>query len=101
MKKLNRNISLRVENRKGGNGFNIYLDFSGKREYLMTHRHNGLLYDLLKDGPIVADMGRWKARDIARKIGSSPRSSRSGKVLNMVNHLLLVIDDYMLERSAC
>ena len=82
-------------------GFHIYLDFSGQREYLMTHRRNGLLYGLLKDGAVLADMKRWRNGDIASRIGRSPRSPGSGKLTNMVDHLLVVIDDYMLEREAC
>lgn len=101
MRGYNRNVTVRIENRSGNDGFQIYLDFSGQREFLMPHRHNGLLYSLLKDGVVLEDMRRWKARDIASKIGRSPRSSNFGKLPNMVNHLLVVIDEYMIEREAC
>lgn len=101
MKDNNRNIVVQVENRTDNDGFHIYLNFSGQREYLMTHRHNGLLYELLKDGAVLGDMRRWKAGDIAGRIGRSPRSPRSDKLTNMVDYLLIVIDDYLYEREAC
>ena len=96
-----RNVTVKIENRGNKDGFHICLLFSGQREYLMTHRHNGLLYTLLKDGVVLDDMRRWKTIDIARKIGVSPRNSRSGKLTNMVGYLLVVIDEYILEREAC
>ena len=99
MGKKNRNVAVRIENRLGCGGFDIYLDFSGQREYLMNHRHNGLLYAVLKDGPMIDDMRRWKTADIAAKIRRSPRSPRSRKATGMVNYLMQVIDDYMAVRE--
>ena len=37
------NIKVVAENAGQEHGFNIFIDFSGQREYLMYHRHNGLL----------------------------------------------------------
>lgn len=101
MRENSRNIVVQVENRTDNRGFHVYLNFSGQREYLMTHRHNGLLYELLKDGAVLGDMKRWSMGDIAGKIGYSPRSPRSDKLKNMVDHLLIVIGDYLYERDAC
>ena len=58
MKNLNRNIKVVAVNLDKYDGFNIYLDFSGQREFLVFHRHNGILYNLLKDGVIVDDFKR-------------------------------------------
>ena len=95
MKKQFNNIRVCAENMGSKRGFNIYLDFSGQREYLMSHRHNGLLFEMLKDGIYLNEMKRMK------------RGSRSGKVRtcsvktkNSVEHLLLVIDDYLIDREA-
>lgn len=101
MREANRNVTVQIENRLENDGFHIYLDFSGQREYLMTHRHNGLLYSLLKDGVTLGELRRWRNGDIAGKIKRSPRYSGSAKLTNMVEYLLVVIDDYILEREAC
>lgn len=45
-----KNVLVYVENRVDADGFKIYLYFSSQREYLISHRHNGLLYALLKGG---------------------------------------------------
>ena len=95
---MKRNIRIFAEN--SGNGFNIYIEFSGQREYLMFHRHNALLYDILKDGITVNDIRRWKPSMFCRK--KLRRKSVSEKLYNMLKHLLLVIDDYLIEREeAC
>ena len=97
--KRNNNIRVVTENRNGESGFNIYLDFSGKKEYLMGHRHNGLLYDFLKDGISVNEMKRWRPTGTVRKKNRSS-GNHSMRLQNMVEHLILVVDEYMLERSA-
>jgi hypothetical protein len=96
-KKENRNIRVIAENNGNKNGFNIFLDFSGQREYLMSHRHNARLYRLLKDGAVVADVRRWSPAQIG-----SGRVGRTGyaQLYDIVSHLVTVIDDYMMEREA-
>lgn len=98
MKKNNRNIRVIAVNNDGYGGFNIYLDFSGQREYLTYHRHNGLLYGFLKDGIAIDDVKRWTPSKL-----NAIRARRSGVSLlyNMIGHLVNVIDDYMMEREAC
>ena len=100
MKVKSRNVRVLVENRNGSEGLNIYLDFSGRREYLMTHRRSGLLYGLLKDGTSLEEMRRWKPADIVARAGNNPRSSLNRKLVNMVDHLMLVIEDYMMDWAA-
>ena len=56
----------------------------------MHHRHNGLLYNLLKDGMTLNELRRWRFRYQSKD-----------KLNGMVRHLLRVIDDYMLEKEAC
>ncbi|MCR5518475.1 MAG: hypothetical protein K6F17_07890 [Lachnospiraceae bacterium] len=99
MKEQSKNVRVLVENREGEAGFNIYLEFSGRREYLMTHRRSGLLYGLLKDGASLSDMRRWKPSEIMIRAGKNPRNSCNRKLVNTVDHLLLVIDDYMMEMA--
>ncbi len=98
MKKNNRNIKVYAVNHGRKNGFNIYLDFSGRREYLIYHRHNGILYNLLKDGVSVDDVKRWTPSSL----GCVRRGrSSAAKICRVVGHLVTVIDDYMVDREAC
>lgn len=85
-----RNVRVFAQNREGRTGFNIYLDFSGQREFLFTHRHNGLLYNLLKDGVRTDDLRRWTPRR------NTPSCRR---LQGMVSHLLAVVDAYAAERE--
>ena len=96
--KYNRNIRVLAENNGVKDGFNIYLDFSGQREYLMSHRHNGLLFRLLKDGTAVDDIRRWSPPQ-SGCIRTHRRSNT--RICRMVSHLVAVIDDYMIEREVC
>ena len=95
MKRSNKNVRIIIESRKGS-GFDIYLDFSGQREYLMTHRHNGLLYMLLKDGMFIEDIRRWRVSR-EKAIGGNKRTN---VVDNSMKHILLVAEDYLAERQA-
>ena len=96
MKTYTRNVRIMAVNNGGADGFNIYLDFSGQREFLMHHRHNGLLYELLKDGVRLHELRRWTP---ARGHGSRSRAG-TVKLTGMVSHLLEVADDYIAERAA-
>ena len=82
----NKATVIAVNNDKHG-GFDIYMDFSGQREYLMWHRHNGLLYGMLKDGIRVSEIQR---------IAQIKRDYRT-----VLRYLLTVIDEYMAERECC
>lgn len=99
MKKTNKIRVVAVNNGRES-GFNIYLDYSGRREYLTCHRHNELLYGLLKDGIGLDEMRRWKPQSHGRYTGLRYRVRRSNQLHNSVNHLLHVIDSYMLENAA-
>lgn len=83
MKNQDRSIRVIAENNYRHDGFNIYLEFSGKREYLMSHRHNAFIFDMLKHGPRLAEL-RKKTKMHQEKI----------------RHLLKVIDEYILDREA-
>ena len=93
MKKSLRNVRIIAANNGSRTGFNIYLDYSGHREFLVYHRHNGLLYNLLKDG-IWADTLR---RQVPRNGGGKKRI-RGRRFRGMVSHLLDVVDAYDDER---
>ena len=101
MKNMNANVWLVVENRYRQDGFNIYLDFSGRREYLMSHRHNGLLYNMLKDGMRLTDLQRLRGNKALSAKFYRRYGVYHGNVLDsMVCHLLDVVDEYMMEKFA-
>lgn len=100
MKKENRNTRILAENNGNSDGFNVYLEFSGQREYLMFHRYSGLLYGLIKDGMALSDLRRWRAPKISRGASRGDQLRRSARLKNSVDHLLDAVDDYMLERNA-
>ena len=85
MKIGNRNIRIIPENNLRCGGFDVYLEFSGQREYLMWHRHNGILYDILKSGIRLDDLWRMLQKKPACK--------------SRIRYLLTVIDEYLDDRA--
>ena len=84
MKNPERSIRvIAVNNYKVESKFDIYLEFSGQREWLMMHRHSGLLFGLLRNGASLAELRRIRGRD--QKI---------------VKYLLKVIDEYLEEEKS-
>ncbi len=101
MKKMNNNVWLFVENRDCQDGFNIYLDFSGQREYLMSHRHNGFLYNMLKDGMRLADLQRLRgSKALSSQFYRKYGVYRGNALDSTLCHLLNVVDEYMTEKFA-
>ena len=73
-----------INNEKVHSKFDIYLEFSGQREWLMMYRHNGIIFNTLKDGISLADLRRLKGRD-----------------RDKFKHIIRVIDEYIkYERGA-
>jgi hypothetical protein len=91
MKKSNaiRNVKVLAVNNENKAGFSIFLDFSGQQKFVMHHRHNGLIYQLLCEGIYLDDLRRWKPKPAHRHV--------NGRLVNMVSHLLKVIDEYITE----
>lgn len=100
MRKEN-NIRIIAENSFNNHGFNVYIDFSGQREYLMFHRHNGMLYNILKDGICLSELRRWKPNTCICKYTRRSNVSGYTQLHGIIKHLILVIDDYLLEVEAC
>lgn len=101
MKNNNRNIRIIAENNGNRDGVNIYLDFSGQREFVMHHRHNGLLYALLQDKPRLSELQRWRGgrgRLNARFFRENDLYAAK-KLEPVVLHLLDVIEDYLSWRE--
>ncbi len=103
-----RNIIIYAQNNDGKDGFDIYLGLSGKNEYLMTHRHNAYLYNILKDGISLDEFERRSQQAITDMVsrshrvqlnGSSPKLRRrknlSRKLENTFRHLSTVVNEYI------
>ncbi len=95
-----RNMRIQIA-KKHEYGFNVYLDFSGQREYVITHRKNDMLYFLLKDGVVVSDLRNITMRELSGRLKMSITSRSVKKAANSLNHLMNVIDDYLTYRDAC
>ena len=102
MKKYNsRNTRIIAINNDNIDGFDVYLDFSGHYEYVSTHRHNGILFNMLKDGIILDDFRRsdfYKIKYSSFYRGRKARR-RSSKTECLMGHLIKEIDDYLNERE--
>ncbi len=61
----NSNNRILVENSGNRSGFDIWLDLSGERHYLMHHRHNAMMYVLIKDGISLGELARWRPENAA------------------------------------
>lgn len=97
MKHYSRNILVFAESCTNMNGFNVYLDFSGQREYLFTHRRNNAMYGVLKNGIRLADLARGtRDMSLANLYGRAAQQLRSS-----MRWLLVVIDEYIEDREQC
>lgn len=70
-------------------GFSIYLSISGRLEYVMSHRHNAFLYNLLKDGLSISELKRWNPRSYDVR--------RMNNIVSSVYHIFCVVQDFIYE----
>jgi len=98
--KNTRNIRVIAENSENMSGFDIYLDFSGHREYLESHRHNGMLYKLLENGVSLDEMRRWKPGKSYKRVAYDCGSKVVIRIQNAVDHIVKVADSYISDRCA-
>lgn len=82
-----RNVRIFATPAADSGGINIYLDFSGQREYLIFYRFNYKLYMLLKNG-ISLD-------ELTRTSGYRAASPGDNAMIHSVKQLMRVIDDYI------
>ena len=91
--------------------FDIYLDISGIRHFLMPHRWNYPLYQLLKNGITLDQLEQATKKKVADvscsifyKRRATPtmkqRKNISRKLENSVRHLRSVINEYLLYEAA-
>ena len=96
-----KNIKLYAQNIDGKDGFNIYINFSGQREFLMYHRHNGLIYNFLKDGVRLDELYRGNSLKVYKSHSKDRRRkhSHSARIDSSLKHILMVADDYIEHRD--
>lgn len=86
MKDIN-NIRIFATSRFDRDGINLYIDFSGRREYLMRYRFNWNLYNYLKRGiPIEELRALSRARYESREYQA---------VVHSVKHITRVADEFI------
>ena len=100
MNNAERNIKVVAENNENKHGFNIYLDCSGQREFIVWHRHNEVLYNVLKDGVALRDINRRKPIKLFQNLYGNGMRRATAEFDNMMYHLRLVINDYITYREA-
>ena len=104
----NSNVGVVAKQSSLGKHFDIYLILPDRQVYLMSHRKNEQLFDILKKGIRVKDMKteahkKYAAMSMCGKRylhgGMHPRlkshKNRSQHLENMINHIMTVIDEYM------
>ena len=102
-KMMNRkSLRLFAENRDHKSGFDIYLGYpGGEREYVLSNRHNGLLYGVMKDGVKVEDLNRWLTGDakLACVGDRKSRSKSAAHVEGSIRQLLKTVNEMMTEKE--
>ena len=106
--KITRNVKLIAEGSYDRDWFDIYIDFSGSREYLMPHRQNERLFEILKGGVSIGELERCTPKLVSDvslsgrrylKGGINPRlkcrKNQARKLENSIGHLVLAANEYM------
>jgi len=97
-----KNLSLFAENRRNKSGFDIYLGYpGGKKEYIRSNRHNGLLFGIMKDGVKVEDLNRWLIGS-GRLNGVGDRKSRSRSAAHVegsIRQLLRIVNEMETDKT--
>lgn len=86
-------IAIKKEYQKG---FSIYLSISGQYEFIVHHRANNYIYNLLKDGVSFSELKRWTPKAHRRR---SNRKCTRDRV-SSINHIINVIEEYICEEIA-
>ena len=72
-----------VNNNRIESKFDIYLERNGQRDWLMIHRHNGILYKMLEHGMRLDELRNTK-----------------GWRKDQVKYLLRVIDEFLEDEKS-
>lgn len=85
MEKQFRNLKMVATEGTNPGYFDIYLEFSGRREFMMEHRWNRELYHLMKAGVTMDEFERKKVR-LIRQITLAGRRYGKARVSCRKNH---------------
>lgn len=113
-KRENRNVKLIAEGEFDKDSFDIYLDLSGERHYLMTHRKNNGILKILKEKKSLEEFRRLidkkkskisnkynrYGKERCNKLGYSGSRNKSRKQENSAAHILRVTSEYLKEMAA-
>ena len=103
-------VKVIIENNHKLEGFDVYLDFSGQKEYLMHHKRNQELRFMLLKNPYIEDLKRIRSEKKTFAVKNrylrgelygreNGQRHRSQKLDSTLGHLLIVIQDYLEERA--
>ena len=99
-----KNVRIICFNKPNKDGLDIYIEFSGKREYLMSYRHNGPIYDVLCRGISIDELRRYDPKVPKTGIGSAYKLKnykRTNQHLrHTIDHIISVANSYILERAS-
>ncbi|MBP3817280.1 MAG: hypothetical protein J6H31_03175 [Butyrivibrio sp.] len=95
----NTNNRILAENNEGSTGFDVWLNLSGKRHYLMHHRDNVMIYDLLKDGISLGELARWKPENAAslKRYFRGLSTRQIDKMTNSIANVLKTAKAYLAD----
>ena len=82
-----KNVRIYAEPNCFRTGMNVYLDFSGQQAYLMSHRNNAPLLDLLASGMRLEELERFTRTNSRRESQQKLRAS--------AKHILRSADEYI------
>ena len=91
MEKRNRDVRIYAVNNKNKDGFNVYADISGRRVYMLSHRHNYHIYQLLKDGLSLDELRRGKLHRIYARHRVA-KGQIPEKIVSSLEHLIRVVE---------
>ena len=113
MNKKNNNIKLVALEGINTEWFDIYMDISGNKEYLMSHRRNNVIFNYLKQGIKITDYNRDIQRFITLLASSKCRFNKGTasakrkryknqmrKLQNSLEHIFTVANDYTYEAES-
>ena len=92
MKNEYNKIKVIAVNNKAKSGFDIYLEFSGRREYLMPHRHNAILYNILKNGISLRELKSGRPYKICSRVQAGHTAVKHEGNLA---HIIRTVDWYL------
>lgn len=95
----NSNYRILAENSENRSGFDIWVDLPAERHYLMHHRHNAMVYVLLKDSISLGELARWKPENatVVKRYFGGISIRQIDKMTNSVAHVLKTAEAYFAE----